>query len=46
MIATTTKKMIIKHTKTFSNSAEYHFDNYVISYKELHLYINFKNVNF
>ena len=35
------KKKIIKHTKTFSNSADQDFDNYMISYKELDLYINF-----
>ena len=31
-----------KHTKTLSNSAELHFDNYAISYKELDLSINLK----
>ena len=28
--------------KTFSDSAEYHFDNYVTSNKELDLYMNLK----
>ena len=36
-----TNKKVIKHTKTLSNSAELHFDNYAISYKELDLSINF-----
>ena len=35
-----TKRKAIKHTKTFSNLAELHFDNYTISYKELDLCIN------
>ena len=45
VIATKTKtktKKVIKHTKTLSNSAELHFDNYAISYKELDLSINLK----
>ena len=40
------KKKVIKHTKTFSNSAEKHFDNFMISYKELDVYTNFKKINF
>ena len=36
------KKQAIKHIKTFSNSAEQHFGNHVISNKELDLYMNFK----
>ena len=35
------EKKVIKHTKTFSNSPELHFDNYAISYKEFDLCINF-----
>ena len=35
------KKKLIKYAKAFSNSAEQHFDNYTISYKELDIYINF-----
>ena len=43
VIATKTKtKKVIKLTKTLSNSAELHFDNYAISYKELDLSINLK----
>ena len=40
-----TNKKVIKHTKTLSNSAELHFDNYAISYKELDLSINFFKKN-
>ena len=32
--------------KTFSNSAEKHFDNFMTSYKELDVYTNFKKINF
>ena len=34
------------HTKTFSNSAEKHFDNFMIFYKELDVYTNFKKLTF
>ena len=33
-------RKVIKHTKTFSNSVELHFNNYEISYKELYRYIH------
>ena len=38
------KRKVIKHIKTFSNSAESHFNNYAVSYKELDPYINLKKI--
>ena len=38
------KRKVIKHIKTFSNSAELHFNNYAVSYKELDPYINLKKI--
>ena len=38
------KRKVIKHIKTFSKSAELHFNNYAVSYKELDPYINLKKI--